>query len=42
MAAGEQLALLPKDAAGPAELCWDFSTKLQWRNLKLLGSPEGG
>lgn len=42
MAAGEHLALLPEAAAGPAELCWDFSTKLPWRNLNLLGSPEGG
>lgn len=42
MAAGEHLALLPKDAADPAELCWDFSTKLPWRNQNLLGSPEGG
>lgn len=40
MTAGEHLALLPKDAAGPTDLCWDF-TKLPWRNLNLLWSPEG-
>lgn len=42
MAAGEHLALLLEDATGPAELRWNFSTKLPWRNLNLLGRPEGG